>query len=443
MTGSLDPVQPSAREAASKIVAILRDAGHVAYFAGGCVRDSLLGRTPKDYDVATDALPERVRSLFRNSKYVGEAFGVVLVRLLSHEIEVATFRVEAGYQDGRHPTQVEFTDARNDAIRRDFTINGMFEDPLASDDSGRIIDYVGGREDLGLKLIRAIGDPDDRFAEDYLRMLRAVRFAARLGFEIEDRTARAIRIHARFLGQISRERIGAEVQTMMSHPNRAGAARLCQSLHLDGPALAEEHSLRENPTLASLPPGASYPVALAAWLLDRHFVGEPIVPGPTSREDPKLVIARHFDDFFQRRGEGLVRRWRNALVLSNDHRAQFAGTLLLSSKFLYWQILPVAARKRLLAHERAGDATLLIRAFSHQPILSLLSQEIDADAPGLFADGVNPSPYITGEDLIALGQKPGPHFKGLLDDVYDAQLEHRVDSRENAMEWLRQRIRAM
>src|SRR5690606_33461140 len=160
------------REFATGIVRRLRDAGHVAYFAGGCVRDELLGLTPKDYDVATDAPPAIVRKLFHNTQAVGAAFGVVLVRIGTSQIEVATFRTDGKYEDGRRPESVQFTTAEEDAKRRDFTINGMFLDPL----TGQVIDYVGGQTDLTAKVLRAIGKPDERFAEDHLRMLRAVRF---------------------------------------------------------------------------------------------------------------------------------------------------------------------------------------------------------------------------------------------------------------------------
>ncbi|HEX3359026.1 MAG TPA: CCA tRNA nucleotidyltransferase, partial [Tepidisphaeraceae bacterium] len=192
------------RSDALAILQRLRSAGHVAYFAGGCVRDLLLGRTPKDWDVATDAQPGVVRGLFPNSQAVGAAFGVILVRYRRNSVEVATFRADAEYVDGRHPTGVLFTNAQEDARRRDFTINGLFLDPLREGTTeDQVLDYVGGRDDLSLKLIRAIGDPDARFNEDHLRMLRAIRFAARFGFEIESQTAAAIRDHATQLIRIS------------------------------------------------------------------------------------------------------------------------------------------------------------------------------------------------------------------------------------------------
>src|SRR5882724_7855964 len=202
----------STREDALVVLKRLREAGHVAYFAGGCVRDLLLGAEPKDFDVATDAPPSRVQELFRNTQAVGAAFGVILVRQGGSQIEVATFRADAGYDDGRHPSKVRFTTAEEDARRRDFTINGLFLDPVG----GQVIDYVRGQDDLRAGVIRAIGNATERFEEDSLRLLRAVRFAARLGFEIEPGTAAAIKAHAPQLKRISPERIADELRVMLT-----------------------------------------------------------------------------------------------------------------------------------------------------------------------------------------------------------------------------------
>ena len=207
----MDPTPPenlgkhASRDDAVAVVKRLRDAGHIAYFAGGCVRDTLLGLTPKDYDVATDAPPDRVRQLFSNTQAVGAAFGVILVRHRKSVIEVATFRADLQYKDGRRPEGVVFTTAEEDAKRRDFTINGLLMDPLEGD---KVIDYVSGQEDLKNKVLRAIGEPNHRFEEDHLRLLRAVRFAARFGLVIEPSTATAITGHAEQLKRISPARVG-------------------------------------------------------------------------------------------------------------------------------------------------------------------------------------------------------------------------------------------
>ena len=414
------------RDAAVAVIRALTSAGHTAYLAGGCVRDALLGLTPKDFDVATDAHPQRVREILPRSRYVGEAFGVVLVRQFGVDIEVATFRAEAGYEDKRRPSQVTFTDAKHDAQRRDFTINGLFADPLHTDPAtggDPIIDYVGGREDLVAKRIRAIGDPDQRFAEDYLRMLRAARFAARLDFQIEPRTAAAIRPLAKYLGQISRERIGQEIAMMLTGLRAAHAAQLVQSLRLDAPALNEEHRPVELPilsALASRPLEAErmLPVALAAWLLDRH--------GPSPVDFTALAY------FCEHHVRPILRRWRKALCLSNQVRDDIAHLLSLVPLARDWPRLGIAPRKRLLAHPRWPLALALLRALPLDETIAKLEQ----DAASLHAQGVAPPPLVTGEDLIRLGATPGPAFRQWLDGVYDAQLAGTVATREQALRWL-------
>ena len=225
--GSNQP--PCRREDALAVLTRLRQAGHIAYFAGGCVRDELLGLTPKDYDIATDAPPDRVRQLFSNTQAVGAAFGVILVRHKKSVVEVATFRTDGKYLDGRHPEAVTFTTAEEDAKRRDFTINGLFLDPVEN----RVIDYVGGQQDLKNKILRAIGNPNHRFEEDHLRLLRAVRFAARFQLEIEETTARAIAAHADHLKRISPERIGEELRLMLTATTRDRAWQMLHRFRLD------------------------------------------------------------------------------------------------------------------------------------------------------------------------------------------------------------------
>ncbi len=220
--------RPDAWEATLSIMDSLRAAGHVALLAGGCVRDRLLGRIPNDYDVATNALPERVRELFPKARLVGVKFGVVLVHRFGHDIEVATFRSDGTYLDGRRPDQVTFGDDREDALRRDFTINGLFYDPFAD----RVIDYVAGQADLNARVIRTIGDPDIRFAEDHLRMLRAVRLSARLDFTIDPQTAAAISRLCANLRAISPERVWMELEQILTEPTRSEGWRLLNALGL-------------------------------------------------------------------------------------------------------------------------------------------------------------------------------------------------------------------
>lgn len=442
-TGKVEPGVPGVtpREAAVGIVRRLREAGHVAYLAGGCVRDALLGMEPKDYDVATDARPEVVRKLFPRSRYVGEAFGVCLVRVGEAQVEVATFRAEWGYADGRRPDHVEFTDAEHDAQRRDFTINGLFADPLETvgfripdggsdaDPSairnppsavGRVIDFVGGVADLEAGLVRAIGDPDARFAEDYLRMLRAVRFAARLGFEVEAKTAAAIRPLAKYLGQISRERIGQEVGFMLGSAKPkawARAVELMQTLRLDGVVLNEDHREAGTGVLAALDSVAAYPTRLAAWAIDRYV-------GPRDLD----AVA----DFVRQQSVRVIDRWRGALCLSNDDRDGLRGVLLLVERAAAWEACGVAKRKRLLAEPLWSEAERLLRALDVPERLNI----IERDAAPLVAEGVAPTPLVTGDDLVAMGLKPGPAFGTLLDAVYDAQLEGRVATKADALAWV-------
>ncbi|MEX0744014.1 MAG: CCA tRNA nucleotidyltransferase [Phycisphaeraceae bacterium] len=416
----------SAREAAVAVVRQLRDAGHTAYFAGGCVRDALLGHEPKDYDVATDATPDQVRTLLPRSRAVGEAFGVVLVYRGGHAIEVATFRSEWGYTDKRRPDHVVFTDAEHDAKRRDFTINGLFADPLDADPhtgGDRIIDYVGGRADLEAGVVRAIGDPSERFSEDYLRMLRAPRFAARLNFAIERRTAAAIRPLAKHLGQISRERIGAEVQAMLTGPRPAAAIRLVHDLRLDGPVLNEDHTDVPLHTVDALTGDAApvpYATLLVAWLFNRHVADD-------------LRLAR-VAAFASHGALARLRRWRIALCLSNQHHDQAKAILTLLPQAERWRELDVARRKRLLGAPVWPETLRLLHAL---PAASEVD-ELERDAQPLIDEGVAPPPLVDGNDLIQLGLTPGPAFGRLLDAVYDAQLDGRVRDREQALAWVRE-----
>lgn len=424
-----------ARDAAASIVRVLRDGGHAAYFAGGCVRDRLLGLEPKDYDVATDARPERVRELFRQSRYVGEAFGVVLVRVQHQDVEVATFRKEWGYEDGRHPSEVHFTDAEHDAQRRDFTINGLFEDPFAAEPSRAVIDYVGGRSDLRGKVLRAIGDAEARFSEDHLRMLRAVRFAARLDFQIDTATEAAIRRRADKLTVISRERIGQECEWMLGPGSAerptfpARAIVLIESLHLDAAVLNEARqpaSIRSTVAALRDPP---YAVVLAAWMIDRHAV-----PTATGGVTPAALAG-----FSQSAAPGILIRWRGALCLSNGQRDQITAIFRHLPTALRWESLTVAKRKRLLAQPAWRDIFALMGAAAAQFDLHPLLGRINDDIPLLNRSGIAPPPLVTGDDLVALGLSPGPVFKTLLDRAYDLQLEGEITSREAALEWVKRR----
>lgn len=386
-----------AREAAAAIAARLEAAGHTAYFAGGCVRDELLGLHPADYDVATDATPDRIREIFPKARGVGEHFGVMLVRHGGRTVEVATFRGEGAYQDGRRPSEITFADEVTDARRRDFTINGVFMHPP----TGRVIDHVGGRADLQARLLRAIGDPDARLEEDRLRLLRAVRFAARFSLEIDPATRAAVQRHAPELRGVSRERVGHEVRRMLAHPSRMDAVLLIESNGLAAATLLEPDAGFKPRRLPELPPAASVPCALAAWMLDR---ASPL----------------HWPQRLE--------QWTQALVLSNQEREGVAAAMLaLEALRGKWPTLAVAARKRLAASAGFGDATALFAAEDAQACAAIRS-----DLAALQASGLAPRPLLDGHDLQRLGLQPGPAFKRILDAVYDAQLEGRVRTAEQA-----------
>lgn len=436
MSRASDPVE--ARRAALEVLRTLRHVGHVAFLAGGCVRDELLGGEPTDYDVATDATPARVAALFQTSHEVGASFGVVLVRVRRAWIEVATFRSDGPYSDRRRPDEVHFSDPRADARRRDFTINALFLDPLAGPESesgtpaptpastgepepmrrrtshGVVIDYVGGLADMERKVVRAVGDPDARLAEDQLRALRAVRFASRLGFELHEPTAEAIRRHARELQGVSRERIGDEIRRMLAHPTRALAAWTLQYLGLDEPVLESPARTRAPKRLGRLEHDAREMTCLAAWLIDR---GEVI-------EATQLA--------------GVVARVRRALCLSNEERDELRQVLHgLGVLEREWAGLSIAAQKRAAASAWFLEALRLVRAGSPEEMVRIRRRvEELKETPS----GLAPDPLISGDDLQAIGLRPGPAFKRLLEAVYDAQLEDRVASRDEALAWARRLV---
>lgn len=401
---------PSDREDALAVLTRLRGAGHVAYFAGGCVRDLLLGLTPKDFDVATDAPPDVVRKLFPNTQAVGAAFGVILVRQRKSTIEVATFRTDGAYTDGRRPDSVRFTTAEEDAQRRDFTINGLFLDPIEN----RIIDYVGGQIDLKARVIRAIGDPAKRFEEDYLRMLRAVRFAARLDFEIEETTYKAIELHASAITRISPERIADELRRMLTPATRyrawidLGLLRLYENLF---------RGLRDTPRSMGLigsrvlPSSISFSLALAicAWdtaCVDLHSNEKTI---------NQAVVAL-----------------RRSFKLSNDERNAIQAVMRDALSLLKRE-QTLAQRMRFMAKPTAADTRLLLSTLRDKGQEVGRVDDIEAQLQPLETIDCAPRPLVTGDDLVAAGLSPGPAFKRALDQTYDAQLESRVRDRSDAL----------
>jgi len=423
-----------ARESAERVVRRLREGGHVAYFAGGCVRDELLGADPEDYDVATDARPERVRELFPRVSEVGASFGVMLLRERGHTIEVATFRTEGAYSDRRRPDEVAYSDANHDAQRRDFTINALFLDPLEPARaveiggvrrpvSGEIIDLVGGVADLGAGVVRAVGDPERRLAEDHLRALRAVRFAARLGFTLDRTTAWAITAHARELEGVSHERVGDELRRMLSAPSRGRAVGLMGELGLDAPALQDglPEAAGSAAVARALPESAGFAAALAAWGAAR------LAGGARDAMGERLAGA-----ITEEASTRLVRAWRRSLCLSNAERAGVGGALAGIGRLVReFRTAPVAAQKRMAASDWFGDALAALRAID--PARGADAQE-RARELAASAGGVAPAPLLDGSDLLGLGFAAGPELGRALDTLYDLQLEGRVRGREEALE---------
>jgi len=420
------------RDTAVSVVRALQEAGHTAYFAGGCVRDEMLGHKPEDYDVATSATPDEMRAVFRTVTEVGVSFGVMLVHRHGVTVEAATFRREGPYSDSRRPDSVEFASAEADADRRDFTINALFLDPLAPadaaqplDDSpaaarlarpdGRVIDFVGGVSDLVAGIVRAVGDANARLAEDHLRGLRAVRIASRLDFRIDASTAEAIRRHARALEGVSRERVGEECRRMLSAPTRARAVSLIESLLLARPTLGSPIGVDEpakTPTVSALPDAATAPTVLAAWALDR--LGSPFETPPTD------AVC-----------EQIVQTLRRSLCLSNEERDLLAAVLRHQRTLQRdWRDASVACRKRVAASPWFAQASALLLSRDADAARALVS---DVQTLRNSPQGVAPQPFLTGDDVAAIVGGPGPQVGRLLRTLYDAQLENRVQTRTEAL----------
>jgi len=396
----------SAYDAARFVLDKLREAGHVALFAGGCVRDMLLKREPKDYDVATDAVPERVRAIFPRSNQVGAKFGVMLVRKYGHDIEVATFRSDGDYTDGRHPDQVHFGTDREDALRRDFTINGLFFDPAGE----AVIDYVDGQADLDAGVIRTIGDPLQRFAEDHLRLLRAVRFAAKLSFEIEPATSAAIAAAAPKLLSISPERIWMELSQILSAPSRAVGWNMICRLNLSRYLVANWQ-----------------PDASRHGVVVRRLAALGEAPVPPVLGLAAILVAESSGDLVQ---------LTKALRMSNREGNALGWLCRALSRVHNPGTLELADLKQLMANEHWPSLLLLLRAdlLASDADLAAYNQ-MTARASKIPPDAVSPPPFVTGDDLQALGLPPGPEMGGILDELYRAQLGERITTREVALEF--------
>ncbi|MGA2327032.1 MAG: CCA tRNA nucleotidyltransferase [Bryobacteraceae bacterium] len=427
---------------AAEIVDRLKARGYPAYLVGGCVRDLLLGREPQDYDVATGARPEEVVCLFPNAQLVGAHFGVVIVSSGGDSVEVATFRSDHAYRDGRRPSGVEFeTDPRQDVVRRDFTINGLLMDPR----SGEVLDFVGGRRDIEARLIRAIGDPGARFGEDHLRMLRAIRFAARLGFEIEPGTFDAIRRLRERMRLISAERIRDEIARILT---QGGARRGFELLDASGllaqilPEVAAMKGVEQPPefhpegdvwthTLMMLEGLRSPSLTLALGVL-LHDVGKP----STFRAADRIRFDQHAET-----GAGMAVRILGRLRFSSQEIRQVEALVANHLRFKDVRKMRESTLKRFLRKERFQEHLELHRldcVMSHGLLGNY--EFVKRKTEELPREELKPRPLITGHELIAAGYQPGPAFARMLAAIEDAQLEGQIRTPDEAMSLLRARF---
>jgi poly(A) polymerase len=452
------------KDFSTSIVQTLRQQGYQAYLVGGCVRDLLLKREPKDYDVATNATPEQVMRIFPETYAVGVQFGVVLVPVPGTKhvsvptedstpegsthptaVEVATFRSDIGYSDGRHPDEVRFSsDPREDVARRDFTINGMLLDPVAYQETGEVLDYVGGRDDLRAGIIRTIGDPEHRFGEDKLRMLRAVRFAARFDYTIEPATFAAIQKLAHEIAVVSRERVRDELTRMLTEGHSQRAFRLLDESGLLKHVLPEISAMKgvEQPPefhpegdvfihtlllLENLPQPCPLTLAWGALL---HDVGKP----PTFRVAPDRIRFDNHVEVGVKIAEEVCRRLR----FSNDDTEQILALVDNHMRFGHVLRMKESTLKKFLRLPKFDEHLALHRADSLASHRNLATYEfVRQKREEIPPATMRPMPLVTGDDLIAAGHKPGPRFREILNAVEDEQLEGRLPSRDAALEFVR------
>ncbi len=432
--------------AATDIARRLQQAGHTAYFAGGCVRDELLGLDPHDYDIATSAKPDEVQKLFPHTQAVGAHFGVILVMEHGRAFEVATFRSDHEYIDGRRPEMVTFSTPEEDAARRDFTINGMFHDPVAD----KFIDFVGGRDDLKSQTLRAIGDPVARFREDKLRLLRAIRFAARFGHDIDPATWEALSAHAADIHAVSVERIREELVKILAHPSRVRGFDLLDQSGLLKEILPEIEALKgcEQPAqfhpegdvfvhtramLELLPPGAPAGLALAVLF---HDIGKP----PTFRyhaDEDRIRFSGH-----DRVGAEMTGRVMERLRFSRAETDRTVEAVRQHMVFKDVQNMRTAKLKRFMAREGFDEELELHRVDCQSSHGALDNYDFLKTKAEEFAnEPLIPPPLLTGHDLMALGWKPGPEFGRILEAVQTAQLEGTLATREQALAWVKENYR--
>ncbi len=424
---------------AREIIARLRAAGHQAYLVGGCVRDILLGAEPKDYDVATDARPNQVLELFPGSELVGAHFGVVQVRKEEAQVEVATFRSDHAYLDGRHPERVEFeTDPRQDVLRRDFTINALLLDP----ENGDVLDFTGGREDLRRRIIRCVGEPATRFREDHLRMLRAVRLAAKLGFAIEARTMEGIRERRRQISLVSAERVRDELIRILTEGNARRGLELLDESGLLGVILPEVAAMKGVPQPPEFHPEGDVwthtmmmlelmrkPSVTLAFGVLLHDVGKP----PTFRIADRIRFDSHAET-----GAGMAAGILGRLRFSKDQIRQVEALVAQHLRFKEVRRMKESTLKRFLRMEGFEEHLELHRLDCVASHGNLANYEFAAaKLRELGPEKLRPPRLLTGHDLIRAGFHPGPAFGRILEAVESAQLECRISTREDALALVR------
>ncbi len=433
----MDPI----KEEATKVISKLQQSGYLAYFAGGCVRDLLRDQVPTDYDIATNALPEQVTSLFRKTRSVGAHFGVIIVISGEFAFEVATFRNDGSYGDGRRPESVEFTSPEEDVLRRDFTINGIFYDPI----EGSTIDYVNGQDDIESGTVRAIGDPESRFREDHLRLLRAVRFAARFDYQIEENTWAAICSHAEEIKNISEERIRDELSKILTDPNRVRGFDLLVESGLMEAVIPEILDLKgcEQPPqfhpegdvfvhtrlmLTLLKDDPSLSLVLSVLL---HDIGKPSTYSYDEESD-RIRFNGH-DKIGAEMASDILKR----LKFPNKVIEEVTEMVANHMTFKDVQKMREAKLKRFMARPTFEDETELHRVdclgswggLDNYDFLNQKRIEFENEP-------IIPPPLLTGNDLIEIGWEPGPRLGEVLTKVQDMQLEKNLNSKEEALDWV-------
>ena len=423
----------------------LHEQGFMAYFAGGCVRDFLMHKTPEDYDIATTATPDQVEKIFRKTIPVGKQFGVMVVVEDPHNFEVATFRKEGGYHDGRHPTEVSFTIPEQDALRRDFTVNGLFFDPLQN----KVIDYVDGQKDIQKKIIRAIGDPEKRFEEDKLRLLRAIRFASTLNFEMETGTWKAVCRKAEEIKQVSPERIRDEMAKIFTRPGAARGFQLLSESGLMKEVLPEVEAMKGVAQQPDFHPegdvfvhtrllleklkNPSLTLALGALF---HDVGKPVT---FQIKDGKIKFYEHAPI-----GARMTREIMKRLRFSNKEIEQVSTCVENHMKFADVQKMRSGKLKMFVTRPTFLEELELHRidCLSCHGMLDnyefMKKKLVEYEAEDL-----KPKPFINGDDLIRLGLKPGPSMKPLIEEAYEQQLEGKFKDKSEALNWIKTKLKIL